>query len=187
MRYFGNRCDVVVMAHEYVAPTPDQIAVGAYHVWEKESRPLGRQKENWIEAERQLMFTMPNSGKGRNIPRHRVLVVDDEPLATHMLGRLLRKHGYIAAEENDPAKAVQKAHRFQPDIVLLDMHMPWRDGHEVAVAFAADNTLSGLPIIFITHHAVDRNKSTDSIPILVKPFSIEDLFACLEEGINKAV
>jgi len=133
------------------------------------------------------MFTMPGSGKGRMTPHHRVLIVDDEPFATHMLGRLLRKHGYIAAEENDPTKAVQKAHRFQPDIVLLDMHMPWKDGHEVAADFAADNTLSGLPIIFLTHDALDRNKSTDSIPILVKPFSIEDLFACLEEGITKPV
>jgi CheY-like chemotaxis protein len=174
------------MAHEYIAPTPDQIAVGAYHVWEKESHPLGRQKANWFEAERQLMFTMPNSGIGRDIPRHRVLVIDDEPLATHMLGRLLRKHGYIAAEENDPAKAVEKAHRFQPDIVLLDMHMPWRDGHEVAVDFASDNTLCCVPIIFITHLALDRNKSTGSIPILVKPFSIEELFACLEKIDHRA-
>lgn len=132
------------------------------------------------------MFTMPNSGIGRDIPRHRVLVIDDEPLATHMLGRLLRKHGYIAAEENDPAKAVEKAHRFQPDIVLLDMHMPWRDGHEVAVDFASDNTLCCVPIIFITHLALDRNKSTGSIPILVKPFSIEELFACLEKIDHRA-
>jgi CheY-like chemotaxis protein len=175
------------MAHEYIAPTPDQIAVGAYHVWEKQSRPLGRQKENWIEAERQLMFALPNSAKGRNTPCHRVLVVDDEPLATHMLGRLLRRHGYIAAEETDPAKAVQKAHRFQPDIVILDMHMPWKDGHDVEVAFASDNTLSGVPIIFITHDALDRNKSTDSIPILVKPFPIQDLFACLEKAITNPV
>ena len=133
------------------------------------------------------MFTMPNSSKGRNIPRHRILVVDDEPLATHMLGRLLRRHGYIAAEENDPAKAAQKAHRFQPDIVILDMHMPWKDGHEVAAAFASDKTLSCVPIIFITHIALDRKQSTDSIPILIKPFSIEDLFACLEKVITNPV
>jgi CheY-like chemotaxis protein len=61
------------------------------------------------------------------------------------------------------------------------MHMPWKDGHEVAADFAADHTLSCVPIVFITHDAQDRNESTDSIPILVKPFSIEDLFACLEK------
>jgi len=203
------------MAHEYIAPTPDEIAVGAYHVWEKESRPLRRQKENWLEAETQLMqfqrrpeanpserpisdfvrtqndisvqagTPMPASGKRNKTRLPRVLVVDDEPVATHMLGALLRKHGYIAAELNNPTKAVPLAHRFQPDLLLLDMHMPWKDGHEVAAAFAADTILCCIPIIFITHDARDRNKSTDSIPILVKPFSIEDLFACLGEGIPR--
>jgi CheY-like chemotaxis protein len=113
------------------------------------------------------------------------LVIDDEPPATHMLGGLLRRHGYISAEENDSTKAVQIAHRFKPDIVLLDMHMPWKDGHDVAAAFALDHTLAGVPIIFITHDARDPNTSTDSIHILVKPFSIEDLFACLEKGLAR--
>ncbi len=44
------------MPHEYIAPTRNEIAVGAYHVWERESRPLGRQKENWIEARTQFML-----------------------------------------------------------------------------------------------------------------------------------
>lgn len=201
------------MAHENIAPTPDEIAVGAYHVWEKESRPLGRQKENWIEAETQLTrlqrwpeanwairpisdfartkdgvaiqtaITMPGTGKRSKTRQARVLIVDDEPAATHVLGGLLRRHGFIAAELNDPAKALQMAHRFEPDIILLDMHMPWKDGREVQAEFATDESQCKIPIIFITHRAQDRSKSTDSIPILVKPFSIEELFACLDEGI----
>jgi CheY-like chemotaxis protein len=205
------------MPQQYIAPNREEIAVGAYHVWEKERRPSGRQNQNWIEAEAQLRlfhqslevnlpirqkdapgrnklavaiqraFAMPGSGKRKKTRQPRVLVVDDELPATHMLRELLRKHGYIAAELNDPTKAVPTAHRFQPDIVLLDMHMPWKDGHQVAADFASDDTLSCVPIIFITHDALDRNKSTDSIPVLLKPFSIEDLFACLEKGITRPV
>jgi len=194
------------MARKYDAPTPEEIAVGAYHVWEKESRPLDRQKENWIEAETHLLhsheepevnpsighnditiqtaLTMPGIGKKGNTRQPRVLIVDDEPFATHMLGGLLRRYGYIAAELNDPSKALEMAHRFQPDIVLLDIHMPWKDGHEVAAEFASNKIQCGVPIIFITDDPLDRDKSTDSIPILVKPFSIEDLFARLKEGIK---
>jgi len=197
------------MALKYAVPTPDQIAIGAYHVWEKESRPLGRQKENWSEAETQLQLiheepeatpsigysdvttqtalTMPGIGKRSKTRQPRVLVVDDEPFATHRLGGLLRRYGCIAAELNDPAKALEMARRFQPDIILLDMHMPWKDGHEVEAEFASNKLQCGVPIIFITHDPLDRDKATDSIPILVKPFSIEDLFARLKEAITKQV
>ena len=126
---------------------------------------------------------MPGNGKSSETRQPRVLVVDDEIFATHMLGGLLRKHGYLAAELNNPIKAIEMAHRFQPDIVLLDIHMPWKDGYEVAEEFLADEFLCCAPIIFITGDILERNKSARSIPILFKPFSIEDLFARLKEGI----
>jgi CheY-like chemotaxis protein len=204
------------MAFEHDAPPPDEIAVGAYHVWEKENRPLDRQKENWMEAETQLLLfnewleakpailennavtrnessavmetalAMPGIGKWGKTRQPRVLVIDDEPLATHMLGGLLRRYGYIAAELNDPAKALRMAHRFQPDIVLLDIEMPWKNGHEVQAEFASNKSQCSIPIVFITQDPLELSKSTDTTPILIKPFSIEDLFAYLKEGIAKA-
>jgi len=205
------------MAHERNPPTPDEIAVCAYYIWEAECRPLDREKENWIQAETVLLLlherikatpfirqgslsdrnskragiqmasTMARSGKGSRRREPRILVVDDEPLATHMLGGLLRRYGYTVAELNDATKALEMAHRFQPDILLLDIHMPWKDGHEVAAEFASNKFQCGVPIVFITHDPLDRDKRTDSIPILLKPFSIEDLFARLREGIAKSV
>jgi hypothetical protein len=40
---------------EFPAPTPDEIAVCAYLIWEKEGRPAGREKEHWLQAETQLL------------------------------------------------------------------------------------------------------------------------------------
>jgi len=93
-----------------------------------------------------MAFTMPGGAKGLRLRDPRVLVVDDEPFVTHMLGGLLRKYGYIAAELNDPTKALAMAHRFQPDIVLLDIHMPWKDGHEVATKVALNRLATGQAI-----------------------------------------
>ena len=220
MRCFRNRCDGVVTQffslHTHTKhPTSDEVAVGAYHVWEKESRPSGRESENWLEAETQLTLfprepdakppirpdivparynnpsiiesasPMPGIGKRGKTRQPRVLVIDDEPFATHMLGGLLRKYGYIAAELNDPTKALQMAERFLPDIVLLDIHMPWKDGYEVAAEFGSNPFQCDIPIIYITHDASDRNNPTSSIPILVKPFSIEDFFAYLKKGMER--
>jgi putative two-component system response regulator len=123
------------------------------------------------------------NGKSRETRHHRVLIVDDDRIATHILGRLLRRHGYIAAELNDSTKALVVAHRFEPDIALLDFHMPWKNGHEVAADFASDELLCHVPIIFITADAFEQDTSTRSISILIKPFSIEELLACLKAGI----
>ena len=126
---------------------------------------------------------MSISGTQKKTPCHRVLVVDDEPHATHVLGKLLRRHGYIAAEDNDPTKAVHIASRFQPDAVLLDVRMAWKDGYEVAADFASDKFLRGVPIIFITGFPAEAAESPMTAPLLVKPFQIEDLLVCLEESI----
>ena len=122
-----------------------------------------------------------NSSRGTRCQR--ALIVDDEHFATHLLGRLLRRHGYVAAEENDSTKALQVALRFRPDIILVDVHMPWKDGHELAADLAAHPSLCHVPIVFITADALELDQSSGSIPMLVKPFSIEDLLARLEEGI----
>jgi CheY-like chemotaxis protein len=127
---------------------------------------------------------MPKNGKSRGISRQRILIVDDEHFATHVLGRLLRRHGYIAAEVNDSTKALQVARRFQPDVALLDLHMPWKDGDEVAADFLSDKFLCSVPIIFITADVLIQNESTRSAPILLKPFSIEDLLARVKEGVE---
>jgi CheY-like chemotaxis protein len=128
---------------------------------------------------------MPLNGKSRGEHRRRVLIVDDDPYATHILGRLLRRHEYVAVEENDPTRAAHIACRFQPDIVLLDFHMPWKDGHEVAADFASDKSLRHIPIIFMTADPSIGDRSPETIPILLKPFSIDDLLACLKQAVSK--
>jgi CheY-like chemotaxis protein len=125
------------------------------------------------------------SGKSSEERRRRILIVDDQPLATHVLGRLLGRHGYLAAEVNDPTKALRVAHRFLPDAAILDVHMPWKDGHEVAADFRADEALCNVPIIFITGDRLEQAAPTMSIPVLLKPFSIDDLFALLKDAIAR--
>ena len=130
-------------------------------------------------------FTMASSDERREKRPHRVLVVDCEPLLTRSLGKLLRSHGYVAAEENDPSKALSTARRFRPDIILLDLHLPWRDGNKVVAALAADQLLRRLPIIFMTADSPEQDKPALTLPILVKPFTIDALLARLVEAITK--
>ena len=72
----------------------------------------------------------------------RILIVDDDTDNTHLLKSLLEKiGGYLVLEENDAAKAHQSAHNFRPDLILLDIMMPQRDGVELASEIGADPQL----------------------------------------------
>lgn len=74
---------------------------------------------------------MPNlQDTSRRAPRARVLLADDHPLFAEMLQLLLEADDRIevVARAADGAEALELAHRFRPDVVLMDVRMPRLDG-----------------------------------------------------------
>ena len=81
--------------------------------------------------------------------KRRILIVDDDRDGTHLIKVLLEKIGpYLALEENDAAKAHQSARNFRPDLILLDIMMPQRDGGDIAAQIDADPGFHRTPIVF---------------------------------------
>ena len=121
----------------------------------------------------------------------RILIVDDDRESTHLVKILLEKAGhYLVHEENDAAKAHQSARNFRPDVVLLDIMMPERDGAEVAAQIEADPELRGTPIIFLTA-LVTMPEAKHGLRIeghrsLAKPIDIPELINQIEESLARA-
>src|SRR3569833_3552399 len=65
-------------------------------------------------------------------PGRRVLIVDDNEDAANSLALLLKLGGHETASVYTAADALQQAHVFKPDVVLLDIGLPGMDGYEVA-------------------------------------------------------
>jgi len=83
--------------------------------------------------------------------KRRILIVDDDRDASHLIKILLEKNGrYVVLEENDAARAHQSARNFRPDLILLDIMMPGTDGGDVAAQIEADLDLQRTPIVFLT-------------------------------------
>ena len=81
----------------------------------------------------------------------RILVIDDEPnVSTLVQLYLARLGGYEVLTENLPSQARNSALRFNPDMILLDVNMPGKDGGQVAREFRADPALCHVPILFLT-------------------------------------
>ena len=124
--------------------------------------------------------------------KRRILIVDDDRESTHLVKILLEKAGhYLVLEENDAGKAHQSAGNFRPDVILLDIMMPQKDGAEVAAQIEADLELRSTPIIFLTA-LVTMPEAKHGLRIeghrsLAKPIDIPELINQIEESLPRAL
>ncbi len=83
--------------------------------------------------------------------RTRILLVDDDPkLSTLVRAILERMGGYDVREENRSFAALATAREYLPDLVILDVNMPGKDGGDVAAELRGDYHLAGTPVVFLT-------------------------------------
>jgi diguanylate cyclase (GGDEF)-like protein len=81
-----------------------------------------------------------------------ILVVDDDPGAIQLLGRILEGLGSLRFATNG-TDAVRLARESTPDLILLDAEMPGMSGFKVFDALKAIPNLADIPVIFVTSHA----------------------------------
>src|SRR5947207_1452909 len=87
----------------------------------------------------------------KRMSKSKILVVDDDPNLSRLLAFILiRLGGYDVCEENRPSAAAATARNYRPNLILLDVDMPGRDGGAVSAEIRADPLLSATPIIFVT-------------------------------------
>src|SRR5579862_9836251 len=110
----------------------------------------------------------------------RVLVVEDDDAISQVLQRSLRMEGYDVRIATDGLTALDEAHAFLPDLVILDLGLPKLDGIEVAKRMRQTDDV---PILVLTaRDALEaRVEGLDSgaDDYLVKPFERQELLARL--------
>lgn len=116
-----------------------------------------------------------------DLARLKVLVVDDEPPAIERMNALLAECDGVdvVACESRAERVTERCRQTRPDLVLLDVEMPGRDGREIAAELARLSPAPG--VIFVTaheHYAVDAF-GLAAIDYLVKPVRRERLLRAL--------
>jgi two-component system OmpR family response regulator len=121
--------------------------------------------------------------------KRRVLVVDDEENVTHLVSSALRFDGFETMTAESGSAALAKIVEYDPDLVVLDVMMPGRDGLGVLQDLRAAG--SQVPVIFLTARdtAGDRVSGlrAGADDYVVKPFSIEELLARVHAVLRRSV
>jgi two-component system cell cycle response regulator DivK len=93
-----------------------------------------------------------------------ILLVEDNQMNRDMLSRRLRRKGYEVTTANDGVEGVEQARIIRPDLILLDMSLPLKDGWTAAAELKADAETANIPVIALTAHAMqgDREKALDA-------------------------
>ena len=111
---------------------------------------------------------------------YHLLVVDDEEKIRELIRMNLELAGYKCDEAEDGEIALEKLNKFSPDLALLDIMLPKKNGYEIAQSFIKQN----VPIIFLTA----KDSVTDKVKglklgaddYIVKPFESMELLARIE-------
>jgi DNA-binding response OmpR family regulator len=111
----------------------------------------------------------------------RVLVVDDEPRILKFLEVKLKASGYGVLTANSGAEALEQVEAQEPDLVVLDVLMPKKDGFETLKELRA---FSSVPVIILSAKEADTDKirglELGADDYLAKPFSPDELVARIE-------
>lgn len=117
----------------------------------------------------------------------RVLVAEDEALIRLDLVEMLRDEGYeVVGAAGDGQEAVELAESLRPDLVIMDVKMPRRDGIDAAREIAGKRIA---PVVVLTafsqRELVEQARDAGAMAYLVKPFNITDLIPAMEVALSR--
>ena len=109
----------------------------------------------------------------------RVLAVDDDPVILKLLEVNFELEGFEVVTAGDGDQAIEVARSARPDIILLDVMMPRKDGWQVAQVLLADPDVQHIPIVFLSARAqdadIERGLALGVADYITKPFDPIDL------------
>ena len=119
----------------------------------------------------------------------RILVADDDSKFLHFVTEVLIGAGYDVRAASDPGKVLEMVELLKPDLVILDISMPGKDGFQVAQELRANEKTKGTRCMFITGHqeATHAKKAKDAggVAYLQKPFQTSSLIWMVKALLEK--
>ena len=120
----------------------------------------------------------------------KILFVEDEPSLQKAVSEVLVQEGFEALSAPDGEEGLKITREEKPDLILLDLILPKKDGFEVLKELKADEKLKDIPVIVLTNLEgigdVEKALSLGAKTYLVKAnYELEDLLKMVKEHLRK--
>lgn len=121
-----------------------------------------------------------------------ILAVDDEPMVTRLAQVNLQRVGYVVKTASNGIEGLEALRSGEPlpDMILLDVTMPFMDGFEMVNQMQADPKLKDIPVVMATARAHDadlvQGQAVGVTHYLTKPINPTELVNIVREVIGEA-
>jgi len=120
----------------------------------------------------------------------KILIADDEPNIVISLEFLLKREGYAVVVAHNGAEALERVRAERPDLAILDVMMPARNGFEVCQDLRQDSEFKDLRIMMLTAKGrdteVSKGLALGADVYMTKPFSTRELLAKVKALLERA-
>jgi len=126
--------------------------------------------------------------------KYKILVIDDDPDFIEVIKSILQSKAYDVIVATEGEQGLSKAKIEKPDLILLDVIMPIKDGFTVAEELKSDSDLKLIPLIMLTSFASrkaetsiaqSRGMTLEAEDYLDKPITPEELVNRVENQLKK--
>lgn len=126
------------------------------------------------------------SGKGKKI-----LIIEDDPFLQSMYVTKLEANGYDVVSQEDGSKGFSSVQEESPDLILLDILLPGKDGFEILEELKADKSAKEIPVILLTNLGqrkdIERGLELGAVDYLIKAhFTPSEVIAKIEAVLQAA-
>ena len=150
-------------------------------------------EKSWNEIAHPAQTPEPGetvSGKETVVPKKRILIVEDQAMIVNMLRMRLEANDYEVITAGDGQEGLEKAHKENPSLIILDIMLPKMDGYQVCQLLKADPKYKAIPIVISsgrTPQEVRRmSKKVGADALVSKPFEAEELLSKMKELLEKS-
>ena len=138
----------------------------------------------------QLLHSIDSLTERQQQQKYRVLIVDDQKSLSDYYASILKTSDFEVLSVNNPEHDLMPAlTEFEPDLILLDLYMPYCNGQELAGIIRQMDNLLSIPLIFLSAEASSdlqlRAMSTGADAFLTKPVSPDDLLLTVQSRIKR--
>jgi len=119
-----------------------------------------------------------------------ILIAEDEPYIVDALSFVLSQAGHAVTAESDGGAVQEALRKTRPDLLILDLMLPGKNGFEILKELKADAEFSQLPVLVLTAkgQAKDRAMAEQlgADAFIAKPFANSEVLQCAEQLIGQA-